>query len=297
MLRSPPKLWLPRRRRWSGWVIALSLGLHALLFLVEVHPWLPPGSRLPPSIVILMPPGSEGSRAVDMPYQEPGGAARRGRAAGITPHQEEPSPTPEPVRPDEPLAPPAPPPPAPTAADSTTTRDTLRPRVYRIGPSLGEGKLWVRPLPAPPRELVRELTRTYVELVDSAVSAIVQQYIDSVLSVPAAPGAAAPSWTTQIFGKTFGIDSKYIYLGPIKIPSALLALLPINSGGTSMEYSRASRMAAIREDLLSASARAQTMEDFKRAVKELRAERERLHQLKENQKKKPEPQDTTPKKP
>lgn len=294
---SPPNLWLPRRKRWSGWVVALSLGLHALLFLVEVHPWLPP-SRLAPSVILLMPQGSEGSRAVDLRYREPGGAAQRGRAAGITPREEEPTPTPEPLKVEEAAPmPPAPPAAEPAPADSLPARDTLRPRIYRIGPALGEGKLWVRPLPAPPRELARELARTHVELVDSAVSAIVQQYIDSVLSAPVAPGSAPPSWTTQIFGKTFGIDSKYIYLGPLKIPSALLALLPINSGGTSMEYSRASRMAAIREDLAYAAARAQTMEDFKRAVREVRAERERLHKLLENQKKRPEKPDTSAKKP
>ena len=62
-----------------------------------------------------------------------------------------------------------------------------------------------------------------------------------------------------------------------------------------MEYSQASRLAAIREDLAYASQRAQTLEDFKRAIKELRAERERLHKLQENQKKKPEKADSTQK--
>ena len=116
-----------------------------------------------------------------------------------------------------------------------------------------------------------------------------------MLSAPAAPGSAPPSWTTQIFGKTFGIDSKYIYLGGLKIPSAVLALLPIKSGGASMEYSQASRLAAIREDLAYAAQRSQTMDDFKRAVRELRAERERRRQLEENQKKKPEKTDSTKK--
>jgi hypothetical protein len=136
--------------------------------------------------------------------------------------------------------------------------------------------------------LAQAIARTHLQLVDSAVSAIVQEYIDSVLSAPSAPGAAPPSWTTQIFGKTFGIDSKYIYIGGLKIPSAVLALLPIKSGGATMEYSQASRLAAIREDLATAAQRAQTMEDFKRAIKELRAERERLHKLQENQKQKPD---------
>lgn len=296
MPSSPRQLFLPGRRRWSTWAIVLSVGIHALILLVRVNPWLVPPRR-PPAIFVVIPPGSEGSRAVEMKFEQPGGAARKGRAAGITPRPEEPAPSPEPtpVTPQpEPVAP-APAPVAPVPAESVGTADSLRPRLYRIGPALGQGKLWVRPLPAPPRELAEAITRTHLELVDSAVAAIVQQYIDSVLSAPAAPGAAPPSWTTQIFGKTFGIDSKYIYLGGIKIPSAVLALLPIKSGGVTMEYSQASRLAAIREDLAYASQRAQTLEDFKRAIKELRAERERLHKLQENQKKKPEKADSTKK--
>ena len=71
----------------------------------------------------------------------------------------------------------------------------------------------------------------------------------------------------------------------------MLALLPIK-GGTTMEYSQANRLALIREDLQRASARAQTMEEFKRAVKELRAERERQKEIERNQRLKPEKRDT-----
>lgn len=284
-----PELWLPRPRRWSGWAIAISVAVHALLFLVKVGAYLPP-SRLPPAQVYLVPPGAEGERAFDMKYQEPGGAAKKGKAAGITarPQLEIPTPTPEPERIESPpVEAPANLPPAQPV--DTPLAPAPRPpgRTVRIGPALGEGKLWIRPLPAPPRELARELTRSHLDLVDSAVSAIVQAYIDSVLSAPAAAGAAPPSWTTQVFGKTFGIDSKYIYLGGLRIPSAVLALLPIK-GGTTMEYSQANRLALIREDLQRASARAQTMEDFKRAIRELRAERERQKEIERNQRLKPD---------
>ena len=266
---------------------------HAALFLVKVGAYLPP-SRLPPAQVYLIPPGAEGQRVFDIRLEQPGGAAARGKAAGITarPEQEQ-APTPEPERVEAP--PVEVPPSAPVAepADTPATPAPARPqRTVRIGPALGEGKLWIRPLPAPPREIARELVgRSHVELVDSAVSAIVQAYIDSVLSAPAAAGSAPPSWTTQVFGKTFGIDSKYIYLGGLRIPSAVLALLPIK-GGATMEFSQANRMALIREDLQRASARAATMEDFKRAIREVRAERERQKEIERNQKLKPEKKDT-----
>jgi hypothetical protein len=293
-LPQPRNLWLPRSKRWSTWAIAISVGVHALLFLVKVGAYLPP-SRLPPAQIFIVPPGAEGQRAFDMPYQEPGGAADRGSASGITPRPErEPAPAPEPEVVPQPVpdAPPVvvqEPTPAPPARADTGAGPGIR----RIGPAMGEGKLWVRPLPAPPRELAQTLAQTHAQLVDSAVSAIVQEFIDSILSAPAQPGAALPSWTTQIFGKTFGLDSKYIYLGGLKIPAAVLALLPIKGGGVTMEYSQANRLALIREDLARASNRAQNLEDFKRAIRELRAERERLKELERNQKLKPEKKDTT----
>lgn len=267
--------------------------MHALLFLVKVGAYLPP-SRLPPSLVFLLPPGSEGQRMFNMPYLEPGGAAKKGKAAGIAPRPEqEATPTPEPE-----VAPPQPVAEAPVVTERPRTDTAVvapvaaGPGARRIGPALGEGKLWVRPLPAPPRELAQALARSHLELVDSAVSAIVQAFVDSVLSAPTPEGARLPSWTTQISGKTFGIDSKYIYLGGLRIPSAVLALLPIK-GGATMEFSQANRLALIQEDLTRASARAETMDDFKRAIRELRAERERLREIERNQRIKPERPDST----
>ena len=294
-LRPPRNLWLPRPKRWSTWAIAISVAVHSLLFLFKMGAYAPPG-RLPPAQIFLFPLGSEGQRAFDMPYQVPGGAAKKGRAAGITPRPEqvqtqapEAPVAPQPAAPEAPVVVQQPPAPAATEpADSGTG-----PGRRRIGPAMGEGKLWVHPLPAPPQEIAQALAQTHAQLVDSAVSAIVQAYIDSVLNAPTEAGQRPPSWTTQLFGKTFGIDGKYIYLGGLKIPSAVLALLPIKGGGATMEFSQANRLALIREDLQRASARAQTMEDFKRAIRDLRAERERLKELERNQKLKPEKKDTT----
>jgi hypothetical protein len=296
-LPAPRRLFLPPARRWSGWAIAISVAVHSLLLLVRVTGWLPP-SRLPPSIVILVPPGAEGQRAVEMKFQEPGGAAEKGHEAGITPREEpKAAPTPEAPKPAEAPAPAEhPEATAPAPAESAGPPPRMPPGLEPIGPKPGEWKLWVRPLPAPPQEIVEGITRSHVQLVDSAVSAIVQAYIDSVLNAPSAPGERPPTWTTQIFGKTFGIDSKYIYLGGLKIPSAVLALLPLKGGSATMEFSQANKLATIRADLQYAAQRAQTMDDFKRAIRELREERERQHELEQNQRLKPnkqEKKDTT----
>ena len=70
----------------------------------------------------------------------------------------------------------------------------------------------MRPLPLPPRELAQRLSRSRAALVDSAVTAIVQAYLDSIANDPASKNQGLPSWTTKIAGKKFGLDSKNIYI-------------------------------------------------------------------------------------
>ena len=169
-----------------------------------------------------VPLGTEGPRAVEMAYREPsgGGAPHRPKTSGIS---QLPTEVTGPV-PDRPV-------PLDTAAVAVeTTRDTTNgptgprpgPETGRVGPALGDGKLWVRPLPLPPRDLARAVARSQSELVDSAVTAIVQAYIDSVLSVAPA-NELLPRWTTKVGNQTLGLDAQWIYLGPIKVPTALVA--------------------------------------------------------------------------
>lgn len=151
-----------------------------------------------------------------------------------------------------------------------------------LRPALGDGRLWVEPLPLAPGDLARRLTRSHYELLDSAVTAIVQAYLDSVIAAPTPYGNAPPSWTTKIGGKTFGIDSRFIHLGGLRIPTALLALLPLPAV-SNVDLRYAQQAAAMRQDLIMASQRSQTMEDFKKAVKQIREEQERKRELERNQ--------------
>jgi hypothetical protein len=154
-----------------------------------------------------------------------------------------------------------------------------------IAPHFVDGRIWVQPLPMTPQEMVRRVTgRSDIELVDSAVDAIIQQYLDQMAEEQAHLGPALPSWTTSIGGKTVGVDQKWIYLGPIKVPTMLLALLPINLQGnpTQAEYNR--KLNAMREDLFDAARRSANFAEFKRAVKELHDETERKREFKRNTK-------------
>jgi hypothetical protein len=176
--------------------------------------------------------------------------------------------------------------PVDSAAGEPVPQGQGRATVPRLRPAIGEGKLWVRPLPLAPQELAQRLTRSHYELIDSAVSAIVQSYIDSVMRAPVPFDNRPPSWTTTIGGKTFGIDSRNIYLGGLKIPTAILALLPIPQvSNVDLRYMH--RMADIQADLQYAAQRAITMDDFKRAIKEVREKREREREFEQNQRRSP----------
>jgi hypothetical protein len=266
--------------------LAVSVAVHLLLLVVRIGPWLPPREPVRRDVV-LVPLGSEGPRAVEMAYREQqrpsGGAVRRKPPTSGVSALPVPETGPVPERPPEPDTVTA----LVEEPDDTTAavgRGRARARGH-LGPAQGEGKLWVRPLPLPPEDLARALTgRSHTELVDSAVTAIVQVYIDSVLNTEPA-NAPLPSWTTKVGDSQVGVDSKWIYLGPIKIPTALVAALLPFSGGSAetSDFTKFRMLQQMREDVQFAARRAQTVQDFKRAIRELRAQREREREFARNQ--------------
>lgn len=161
------------------------------------------------------------------------------------------------------------------------------PLIGRIGPGLGEGRLWVRPLPLPPKELAQRLEQTHAELVDSAVTAIVQGYLDSIAMDPAARNVGLPSWTTQVAGKKFGLDAKNIYIAGLKIPAAVLALLPLPQG--NIDQNRAyNHLMELRSDLQQAARRAENLDEFKDMIRDMRLRKEREEERARNQRLTPE---------
>jgi hypothetical protein len=148
-----------------------------------------------------------------------------------------------------------------------------------IGSSTGTGKLWVGPLegrigvvgPSPDMA-------THVARVDSAVKAIVLAFIDTM---PAdsffTPPMSAPWVTETEDGKTWGVDQGWIYLGDFKLPSPLLALIPLPQGNIDLARQEANLM-RIRDQIMRAARQAQTNEDIRKYIKEIRqrkdAERE-----------------------
>jgi hypothetical protein len=256
----------PGARWWRALALGVSLAIHSLLFLVVIHGHLPQVPELSPPLIQLAPPEPEQERTSPVRYYRPSteqGLATRPRA--VPPVRPEPVDT---TRIQEPSA----------EAPIRDSSNVPRTPAARIGPYLGDGRLWVRPLPLPPRALAERLRPSHAELVDSAVTAIVQQYLDSIAREPGADRVELPDWTTRIAGSKFGLDGKNIYIAGLKIPAAVLALLPIPATGnqqTALDHNGQ----WIAEDLRRAAQRATTIDDFKRAVRELRAEKKRQRDL------------------
>ncbi|MEO6067805.1 MAG: hypothetical protein ABIQ41_07480 [Gemmatimonadales bacterium] len=182
----------------------------------------------------------------------------------------------------------APPPPAPprplaerTERAASPTQRPARGRIGRLGPGLGEGLLWVEPLPLPPRQLAAVLTRKSAkELADSFVTAVVQAYLDSIAHDPDVAPLRPPVWVATVGGKKYGIDPGFIYVAGLKIPTALLAFLPIGGAGRQQPIDHA--LEGMAYDLRVAGARARNLDDFRRAVRELRAKKEADRRFEEN---------------
>ena len=258
----PPDLTLPRprRQRLSTIVLAGSVLLHVVLFLtLRVSgrlPQLPP--RRPPGLTIIDLP----------PLPSPSTPTTPTRGAPAIPGTDRPTRVaPAPLETASEIPP-------PSAADSTP----LPTGPGRLGPGYARGRLWVRPLPLPPRELARRLTRSHEALVDSAVTAVIQAFLDSA-ATDSSP-AALPSWTTNIAGTKFGLDSKYLYIAGLKIPAAILALLPLPSG--SNESRAFDRSGEMYQDLRRAAQRSATLDEFKDAIREIRERKDQEREFEKN---------------
>ncbi len=148
--------------------------------------------------------------------------------------------------------------------------------VAAIHRNFGDSRLWVRPLGSDQLAAIHRLTRTTAQLADSVSRAVVQAFLDS-MAFEAERAPRPPSWTGTIAGARFGLDSRFVYLAGLKIPSILLGLLPISGGANqSKAFDRSDQMF---DDLRRAAVRSATLDDFKAAVRELRAQSEEEHQL------------------
>jgi len=191
------------------------------------------------------------------------------RPSGVAPVT--PGPEPEPPKPT-----PTPPPPVVTDTGPAPRRGADLSLIEALQPHLGDGMAWVPPRPALPAEVAEAIYGEH-DHQDSVAVQRLRAMVDSLNQIlnEEQRERRKPVWTTQVAGSTFGIDSQYIHVAGIKIPTAALALLPIRlPEGNYDEQMRSRHLQQMREDILQAAARTQNYQDFKRYVRELRARKQ-----------------------
>jgi hypothetical protein len=161
----------------------------------------------------------------------------------------------------------------------------------RLGAALGDGRVWVRPWDAIAAAIAgggddSADAKTHVARIDSAIAARIMAFLDTL--PPDSMATAMPSpWVTEIGGQKWGIDEGWIYLGNLKLPSAILALLPLPQGNYE-QAQKAAEMQRIRLDILQAARRAESAAQFKKYVEETRKRRDAEREAKKNQGVKPD---------
>jgi hypothetical protein len=140
-----------------------------------------------------------------------------------------------------------------------------------ITPSFSDPRLWLPPGP------VMGAPRTQAQKLDSVLMARLQPHLDSMQAIAEHQGRAPGDWTFNKGGKKWGMDPKNIYIGDHKIPTAILALLPLNKGANPIT-SNENKMFQEEHELIAHNAQAaMNEEEFNAAVKAIRERKQREH--------------------
>jgi len=169
-------------------------------------------------------------------------------------------------------------PPPGTGAVPTTDVNPLRGGTgptRGVQPNTDDPRLWTNPefIYAP---------KTDKERLDSALITALSRHIDSVNATAYSPNKfERGDWTVGKGGNKWGVDPQFIRLGPISIPTAILALLPMNqmqANPISMDRDR--NAAYMRADIFMHAQAAMNEEQFRKAVKAIRDRKERERKAK-----------------
>lgn len=309
-----PREWLPPAGpRTNPWWVLASLAAHvALIGLVAVT--YQRSFPAEPVIIVLAPEAvGRSDGAVEMPWPPPGGQDRSpspqgglGRSRAVMGGREPVATITAPDQPDrraaeeaEVVGPPRPPggaergegPPGREGPGAGPPGAVVREGSRLLGARLGDGRLWVRPWDAI-AAAVAGLGRDSLDavanaaLLDSVIEARVTAFLQGLppdsFAIP-----RQPTWVTEIDGKKWGLDGSWIYLGGLKLPSAILALIPLPQGNYDAAK-RAADLQRIREDIMQAARRAESLEQFKRNVRETRERKDAEREAKKNQAVKPD---------
>jgi hypothetical protein len=138
------------------------------------------------------------------------------------------------------------------------------------------------------------LLKTDAQKADSALSAIYQEYLDSVRYAQAHPQKDPRDWSWGgKNGDKWGWDPDGIHIGGITIPNAVLAALPLNMGpsGRNMNAITDGRADAYMRSDISLHANQMSEDDFKAKIQSIRdrKDRERQEKMAKRRKDPPDP--------
>jgi hypothetical protein len=278
-------------QRWSPTALLASAAIHALFVLAWVY-----GPRpVPPAPerALLRPPTVSAPIVIDLPAYRPEPLARAAPDRAARPRAPERRPRPAIAASTADSAAGAPPRSTPEIVirpDTGVPAAAARGVLGRIAPSYATGRLWQRALPLPPKDIAERMTgKGRKQLIDSVVHVAVAEFLDSLANDPYARPPTTPSWTTDVAGKKFGLDSKWVYVAGLKIPTAVLALLPLPRSGSLDKQKAWQQMMDMRADIQQSAQRAANSEDVKQAIRDIRQRKEEEEAFRRNRETPPDP--------
>jgi len=253
-----------------------ALHIIAVVLFVTVQ-WAAPW-RKQPSYVVLEPPDT----GTTMIYV-PGAREHRSQGPSAQANRHESPPPPAAAEPPPPPPPPPLPPAAATAAalplDTARTMPAYDPNASKsvaAAPQVGDGLLWVSPRPGLPATVAAAIYGDTVSQHTVAINRL-KAMVDSLNQIldQEQRDRRRPSWTVGGTAEKpeWGLDSAYIHVAGIKIPTPVLALLGAIKGfpqGNYDEGLHARQLNDMRDDIMRSAERAQSLAEFKRYVRELR---------------------------
>lgn len=141
-------------------------------------------------------------------------------------------------------------------------------------PRYGSGLLWA-PAPARTTLAMAERPTSRTRDVQAAVWGMVTEAQDSAAREAAARPPAVPVWKGRVAGAEFGLEGPWLIVAGVKIPSAVLGLLPVSAGAPSPEQWEDARLLADRRaDIERAAVLAGYRDAHRAAILDIRSRRE-----------------------